>query len=150
MVLILSFYLEPLNLLWQGMHTPNMFLFRFSFLFCFMVLMTAGYGLEKWGKDDYDQLTTVLFGLIAAFVLVKLATSFDEKYSYINGWSLDFYDSCLTRVSMLVLPVEKQRGFWKASAHLDCVAGDWRVGTKQHLADSRNCRRVGLSGPLLL
>ena len=44
-ILIASFYLEPLNLFWQGMHAPNMFLFRFAFLFSFVVVYLAGFGL---------------------------------------------------------------------------------------------------------
>ena len=29
-LIIASFYLEPLDLMWQGMHSPNMFLHRYS------------------------------------------------------------------------------------------------------------------------
>ena len=36
-VLLISFYITPLNLFWHGMHAPNMFLFRYSFLFSFLL-----------------------------------------------------------------------------------------------------------------
>ena len=42
-LLIASFYITPLNLFWHGMHAPNMFLFRYSFLFSFLVILLAGY-----------------------------------------------------------------------------------------------------------
>ncbi|WP_153048169.1 YfhO family protein, partial [Streptococcus suis] len=29
---IASFYLQPLNLFWQGMHAPNMFLYRYAWV----------------------------------------------------------------------------------------------------------------------
>ena len=32
LLIIASFYLEPLDLMWQGMHSPNMFLHRYSCL----------------------------------------------------------------------------------------------------------------------
>lgn len=41
-ILIASFYLVPLNLFWHGMHAPNMFLFRYAYLFSFLVLLLAG------------------------------------------------------------------------------------------------------------
>lgn len=63
-ILIASFYLEPLNLFWQGMHAPNMFLFRFAFLFSFIVVYLAGFGLSD--IYHYSRITlsyTCLFWL---------------------------------------------------------------------------------------
>lgn len=71
-LLITSFYLEPLNLFWHGMHAPNMFLFRFSFLFSFLVVMLAGYGWEKFSKDDSGALVSIAIILPILFVLAKL------------------------------------------------------------------------------
>ena len=46
-ILIASFYIVPLNLFWHGMHAPNMFLFRYAYLFSFLVILLAGYGWEQ-------------------------------------------------------------------------------------------------------
>lgn len=72
LLLIFSFYLEPLNLLWQGMHAPNMFLFRYSFLFSFLVLLLAGYGIEKYEDSDFEQLTTIIVTLLVLFIGTKI------------------------------------------------------------------------------
>ncbi|MHC5218122.1 YfhO family protein [Enterococcus sp. LJL128] len=87
LLLIISFYVEPLNLLWQGLHVPNMFNFRFSFLFSFLLLTLAGYGWEKYEKEDFDQLVTLVLGLLGAYLVVRLLTNNDGKYSYLSWFS---------------------------------------------------------------
>ncbi|MDR0920818.1 MAG: YfhO family protein [Lactobacillales bacterium] len=66
-VLIASFYFEWLNLAWQGFHSPNMFLFRFSFLFSFLVIHLAGLGLEKLSHSEVDKLLGVFLVVAAIF-----------------------------------------------------------------------------------
>ena len=68
-VLIASFYLAPLNLFWHGMHAPNMFLFRYAFLFSFLVVMLAGYGWEQLKLKDWQTFAALLLLLAAAFCL---------------------------------------------------------------------------------
>jgi len=36
--LITSFYIEALDLFWQGMHTPNMFLHRYAWIFSTLLI----------------------------------------------------------------------------------------------------------------
>lgn len=80
-VLIISFYIEPLNLFWHGMHAPNMFLFRYSFLFSFLVVMLAGYGWEKFTKEDQGKLVAIIVLLAVAFS-IAFFTSGKEAYLY--------------------------------------------------------------------
>ncbi|MGC4387343.1 YfhO family protein, partial [Streptococcus suis] len=40
--LIASFYLQPLDLFWQGMHAPNMFLHRYAWVFSLLMIVVAG------------------------------------------------------------------------------------------------------------
>ncbi|MBO0423647.1 YfhO family protein [Enterococcus plantarum] len=112
LVLVASFYLEPLNLFWQGMHTPNMFNFRFSFLFSFFVLVLAGYGFEKFKPDDFDQLVTIVLGLIGTYMAVKFMTG-QGDYTYIQSinfiWTLVFLISYL----FLFALVKRKNGFRK-------------------------------------
>ena len=68
-LLIASFYITPLNLFWHGMHAPNMFLFRYSFLFSFLVILLAGYGWEKFEKDDLGVLSGLILILLAILLL---------------------------------------------------------------------------------
>lgn len=78
-ILIASFYIEPLNLFWHGMHAPNMFLFRYSFLFSFLVVMLAGYGWERFTKKD---LITMIYITISLAVLFSVAYFASNKDSY--------------------------------------------------------------------
>ncbi|MBO0439868.1 YfhO family protein [Candidatus Enterococcus ikei] len=87
LILILSFYFEPLNLFWHGFHSPNMFLFRFSFLFSFLLLMVAGYSWEKLAESDFNRMVNLIIGMITCVILVSI---FGEKlhYTYISVVSI--------------------------------------------------------------
>lgn len=82
-VLIASFYIVPLNLFWHGMHAPNMFLFRYSFLFSFLVALLAGYGWEKFETDDLGLLTGTII-IIAAIFSIAEGTTGTNSYDYIS------------------------------------------------------------------
>lgn len=79
---IASFYITPLNLFWHGMHAPNMFLFRYSYLFSFFVVLLAGYGFEKFKKNDLGLLAGSTIMLIAIFALAE-GTKNATSYTYI-------------------------------------------------------------------
>ncbi|MDT2757135.1 YfhO family protein [Enterococcus asini] len=68
-ILIASFYLVPLNLFWHGMHAPNMFLFRYAFLFSFLVVMLAGYGWEQLKDQHWQTFASLLLVLMGTFAL---------------------------------------------------------------------------------
>lgn len=82
-ILIASFYIAPLNLFWHGMHAPNMFLFRYSFLFSFLVVLLAGYGWEKFETDDLGLLTGSTLVLIAVFAIAE-GTSGSKSYEFVT------------------------------------------------------------------
>ena len=82
-ILIASFYLEPLNLFWHGFHAPNMFLFRFSFLFSFLVVMLAGYGMEVFNKEDRGYFVNVALVLPIIFIIAKL-TAPKGSYDFVS------------------------------------------------------------------
>ncbi|AYW47904.1 copper ABC transporter permease [Tetragenococcus osmophilus] len=75
-LLLASFYFIPLNLLWHGMHAPNMFLFRYAFLFSFTVIMLAGFGWEKLNLTNEKRLL---------FSFVFLAVAFSLTYLFIHN-----------------------------------------------------------------
>ena len=73
--LVASFYLQPLDLLWQGMHTPNMFLHRYSWTFSIVIIFLAAESLERLKEI---KLTNILasfsilgLGFIATFIFEK-------------------------------------------------------------------------------
>lgn len=87
--IFISFYIEALDLLWQGLHAPNMFLFRYSFTFSFVVLMLAGYGWEKYTNEEFSKITKIVVTLFILFLGVKLYTNINEEnYQYFYTSSL--------------------------------------------------------------
>ncbi|MEI5990605.1 hypothetical protein A5881_002110 [Enterococcus termitis] len=84
LVLVASFYIEPLNLFWHGLHAPNMFLFRFSFLFSFTILLLAGYGWSVYQKEDFEQLVNIFIGLLVLFTGVRVLTAKSHHYDYLT------------------------------------------------------------------
>lgn len=95
--ILTSFYFEPLNLFWHGFHSPNMFLFRYSFALSFMMIVLAARGLEvldfKESQKDRHLLTGISLSLLALFSLTYL---FYHKgtYEYVSLsvflWTIGF------------------------------------------------------------
>ena len=85
--LIASFYIEPLNLAWHGFHSPNMFLFRYSFLFSFFIIMLAGYALEQMDKKN---VTTLIVIALVWMIITTCVFFFHPKgtYTYIDNINL--------------------------------------------------------------
>ncbi|MGX7173451.1 YfhO family protein [Enterococcus ratti] len=85
-VLIASFYLVPLNLFWHGMHAPNMFLFRYSYLFSFLVLLLAAKGWEQFTKEDQGTLLSIII-ILAAIFAMAWGFKDDNSYTYLTTTS---------------------------------------------------------------
>lgn len=86
-LLIASVYIDPLNLFWHGLHAPNMFLFRFSFIFSFLVILFGGYGFEAYEKEDRNKLVNILL-VIGGFFIASIVLSNPKRYDYITNESL--------------------------------------------------------------
>nr|WP_029948344.1 YfhO family protein [Enterococcus crotali] len=86
-LLIASVYIYPLNLFWHGMHIPNMFLYRFSFLFSFLLILLAGYGLEKFEASESNRLVNGVIGIGGVFLIFMLLSN-KKRYDVITMNSL--------------------------------------------------------------
>lgn len=95
-IIIASFYLEALDLFWQGMHAPNMFLHRYAWIFstlliyisaevfnrvkdiklwnvfCSMTFLLSGYLATIYFKNHYSFLTKLNILLTLEFLVVYL------------------------------------------------------------------------------
>lgn len=87
MIMIASVYIQPLNLFWQGMHSPNMFLFRYSFLYSTVVLLLAGFGLEKFEKKDLNVLGNITLSILGIFIVAAIISN-KKRYGFITQESL--------------------------------------------------------------
>ncbi|GAB2023761.1 YfhO family protein [Pseudolactococcus yaeyamensis] len=82
--IIASFYLRPLDLFWQGMHTPNMFLHRYSFVFSLLIMLMAAETLTRLSEIRLRWLGFTVFFLTAGFT----ATVLSRHYSYVKNLNI--------------------------------------------------------------
>ncbi|PZL77512.1 copper ABC transporter permease [Enterococcus plantarum] len=82
--LIGSVYIYPLNLFWHGLHFPNMFLFRFSFLFSFLLCIWALQVIETWKSTDLSSFLNVSIGTLVLFCGSYFILN-PKRYGYLSG-----------------------------------------------------------------
>lgn len=145
-ILIASFYIVPLNLFWHGMHAPNMFLFRYAYLFSFLVIMLAGYGWEQLQQKDRGLFVIIGLSTIVVFALsyaLKGADSYD--YVTITSFALTIvflilYLLCISfgqvglltqkRVSLLMLVFVCGEMAVNTSGMLRGILDDWNYASR--------------------
>lgn len=130
--MIISVYIQPLNLFWQGLHSPNMFLFRFSFLYSTLVLILAGFGLEKFEKKDLNILVNIVLSLIGIFILVAIVSN-KKRYGYITQESLILTVVVLSVYILLFTLKEKgiKYGWLVPNLFLICICTESFFNTQQ-------------------
>ncbi|MDR1605706.1 MAG: YfhO family protein [Streptococcaceae bacterium] len=101
--IIASFYLRPLDLFWQGMHTPNMFLHRYSFVFSLLILIMAAETLTRLTEIRLRWLLIYFFVLTTGFA----ATALSQHYSYLKF--LNFSLTALFAIAYLILFVSQRK-----------------------------------------
>ena len=80
-IIIASFYLEALDLFWQGMHAPNMFLHRFAWIFSTLLIYISAEVLNRV-KDI--KLWNVLFSMTFLLVGYLATIYFKNHYSFLT------------------------------------------------------------------
>ena len=102
--LIASFYIEALDLFWQGMHTPNMFLHRYSWIFSTLLIYTAAEVLKRLKELKVWNFLVSLFLLVTGF----LATIYlKSHYSFLTDLNILLTLEFLVVYSLLLLAVIK-------------------------------------------
>lgn len=103
--LIASFYIEALDLFWQGMHTPNMFLHRYSWIFSTLLIYTAAEVLNRLKEIKIWNFLVSLFLIVAGF----LATIYlKSHYSFLTDLNILLTLEFLVVYSLLLLAVIKK------------------------------------------
>ena len=103
--LITSFYIEALDLFWQGMHTPNMFLHRYSWIFSTLLIYTAAEVLNRLKEIKVWNFLVSLFLLVTGF----LATIYlKSHYSFLTDLNILLTLEFLVVYSLLLLAVIKK------------------------------------------
>lgn len=112
-LLTASFYFAPLNLFWHGMHAPNMFLFRYAFLFSFTVLMLAGQGWANYEEKDRLKLAAIFGGAILVFLL-SYGLRPKGSYEYVGFSSLILTICFLLLYLLLFIFPPKKVPVWRS------------------------------------
>lgn len=68
LVLLISYYLAPLDYIWHGMHVPNDLPFRYSFIYCFILIVISGYALNN--IDKLKKKTSLIIYIICLGMVV--------------------------------------------------------------------------------
>ena len=103
--LIASFYIEALDLFWQGMHTPNMFLHRYAWIFSTLLIYTAAEVLKRLKELKVWNFLVSLFLIVIGF----LATIYlKSHYSFLTDLNILLTLEFLIVYSLLLLAVIKK------------------------------------------
>ena len=103
--LIKSFYIEALDLFWQGMHTPNMFLHRYAWIFSTLLIYTAAEVLNRLREIKIWNFLVSLFLVVTGF----LATIYlKSHYSFLTDLNILLTLEFLVVYSLLLLAVIKK------------------------------------------
>ena len=103
--LIASFYIEALDLFWQGMHTPNMFLHRYAWIFSTLLIYTAAEVLNRLKEIKIWNFLSSIFLVVTGF----LATIYlKSHYSFLTDLNILLTLEFLVVYSLLLLAVIKK------------------------------------------
>ena len=103
--LIASFYIEALDLFWQGMHTPNMFLHRYAWIFSTLLIYTAAEVLNRLNELKAWNFLVSLFLVVTGF----LATIYlKSHYSFLTDLNILLTLEFLVVYSLLLLAIIKK------------------------------------------
>ena len=104
-ILIASFYIEALDLFWQGMHTPNMFLHRYAWIFSTLLIYTAAEVLNRLKELKLWKLLMSLLIVLTGF----LATIyFKSYYSFLTDLNIFLTLEFLVVYYFLLLAIIKK------------------------------------------
>lgn len=103
--LIASFYIEALDLFWQGMHNPNMFLHRYAWIFSTLLIYTAAEVLNRLKEIKVWNFLASIFLVVTGF----LATIYlKSHYSFLTDLNILLTLEFLVVYSLLLLAVIKK------------------------------------------
>ena len=152
--LIASFYIEALDLFWQGMHTPNMFLHRYAWIFSTLLIYTAAEVLNRLKELKVWNFLVSLFLVVTGF----LATIYlKSHYSFLTDLNILLTLEFLVVYSLLLLAVIKKfisvnlfailislfimvEISLNASSQMDGIANEWGFASRS--AYSRDIRAM--------
>lgn len=104
--LIASFYIQPLDLFWQGMHAPNMFLHRYSWILSTLILFIAAETLNRLKEIKLWNFLLSFFVLVAAYLATFI---FRKEYDFLTAANYTLTLEFLLAYLLITLTFTKKR-----------------------------------------
>ncbi|MEG0034396.1 MAG: YfhO family protein [Bacilli bacterium] len=82
LIFIVSFMIQPLNLVWHGFSNPNWFPFRYSFIFSFFLIYFGYHGFVDYQNNNYNK--KIYFTLTFTYMII-ISFLFTQAYAYLNN-----------------------------------------------------------------
>lgn len=76
-LLLLSFYIAPLDYIWHAFHVPNDLPYRYSFLYSFTLILTSAYALKNIKNTSFIKVLTVYI-ISLLFITYTYITKFNN------------------------------------------------------------------------
>ncbi|WP_286783644.1 YfhO family protein [Streptococcus sp. UBA4344] len=105
LLIIASFYLEPLDLMWQGMHSPNMFLHRYSWTFSIIIILLAAETLSHLKELIVKHYLIGIIPLVVGFLATTLLKS---HYQFLEAPQIIITFSFLMAYAIILTSYAKQ------------------------------------------
>ena len=105
LLIIASFYLEPLDLMWQGMHSPNMFLHRYSWAFSLMMILLAAETLSRLKELTVKHYLVGIVPLGLGFLATVLLKN---HYQFLEAPQIIITFSFLAAYTIILISYAKQ------------------------------------------
>ena len=105
--IIASFSLQQLDLLWQGMHSPNMFLHRYSWVFSTLIIYLAAERLDnrltsQYIKNDLISLLIISSGFLATYF-------YRDHYSFLSQFNFLLTLAFLSAYLILLVNISNKK-----------------------------------------
>lgn len=127
--ILASFYLQPLNLFWQGMHAPNMFLYRYAWVLSTVLIYLAAetsIRLKQISlKNFYGVITFLTLGFLLTFF-------FREQYAFLEDVNFLLTLEFLILYSILFLLLFRHRLSAKWIATIFLLFGLFEISIHTH------------------
>ncbi|HFI0253870.1 TPA: YfhO family protein [Streptococcus suis] len=127
--ILASFYLQPLNLFWQGMHAPNMFLYRYAWVLSTVLIYLAAETSIRLKQISLKNF----YGVIAFLTLGFLLTFFfREQYAFLEDVNFLLTLEFLILYSILFLLLFRHRLSAKWIATIFLLFGLFEISIHTH------------------
>lgn len=127
--ILASFYLQPLNLFWQGMHAPNMFLYRYAWVLSTILIYLAAETIIRLKQISLKNFYGVIAFLTLGFLLTFL---FREQYAFLEDVNFLLTLEFLILYSILFLLLFRHRLPAKWIATIFLLFGLFEISIHTH------------------